>query len=85
MALEAGQAVSSALWKGMVLGLPGLLHHWMPVVKGGGADRREKQPHMCLLSSSLVCWLELAHLSLVGLTGFSGLDICVSKVRIPSV
>lgn len=72
----------SALWKGVVLGLPGLLHHWVSVVKGGGADRREKENPMSSLKLSLVCWLEVAHLSLMGLTGFSGLDICVSKVRL---
>lgn len=84
--LEAGQAVPCILCpsKGVVLGLSGLLYHWMSVVKGGGADRkigREKNP-IWVSSQAILCWLEVAHLSLIGLNGFSGLDICVSKVRL---
>lgn len=48
------QAVScvSALWKGLILGLPGLLHHWVSVMRGGGADRREKTSHVSPLKLS---------------------------------
>lgn len=51
--LEAGQAVPCILCpsKGVVLGLSGLLYHWMSVVKGGGADRKGEEPYMGLLSS----------------------------------